>query len=109
MQIAQYQDQTLNSMAPRDKRPKQNRQPGDGTIPAKLYQLFSRQLGTPLANSWIHRQYQYLCVDKISPFLASQDFVPRMNFDPVNLSASLTRKQLANDQVKSLTNCMQAV
>ena len=46
---------------------------------------------------------------RISPFLASQGFVSCMNFDSVDLSASLTHKQLANGQAKSLANCMQAV
>ena len=46
---------------------------------------------------------------KIPLFLASQGLVLCMNFDPVNLSAFLTREQLANSQAKSLANCMQAV
>ena len=32
-----------------------------------------------------------------------------MNFDPVDLLASSTREQLANNQAKSLADCMQAV
>ena len=46
---------------------------------------------------------------KIPLFLASWDLIPRMSFDPVDLSASSTRKQLANAQAKSLAGCMQEV
>ena len=46
---------------------------------------------------------------KIPLFLASQGLIPLMNFDPVDLSVSLTCEQLANSQTKFLANCMQAV
>ena len=46
---------------------------------------------------------------KIPLFLFSRGLIPRMSFDPVNLSASSIRERLANAQAKSLADRMQEV
>ena len=46
---------------------------------------------------------------KIAPFLASRGYIPRMSFDPVDLTASSTRERLANAKARSISNQMQEV
>ena len=51
-----------------------------------------------------------LATTKISPFLALRSYIPCMSFDPsVNLTASSTRKRLANAKARSIADCMQEV
>ena len=44
---------------------------------------------------------------KIAPFLASCGYIPRMSFDPVDLTASSTRERLANAKARSIADRMQ--
>ena len=46
---------------------------------------------------------------KIAPFLASRGYIPRMGFEPVNLTALSTRERLANAKAKSIAEHMQEV
>ena len=46
---------------------------------------------------------------KVTPFLVSQRYMPRMSFDPVDLTASSTRERLANAKARSIADCMQEV
>ena len=46
---------------------------------------------------------------KVPPFLVSRGYIPRMSFEPVDLTASSTRERLANARAKSITDCMQEV
>ena len=50
-----------------------------------------------------------LALIKIPPFLTSQDHIPRMNFELIDLSANSTRKQLANATAKSIANWIKEV
>ena len=46
---------------------------------------------------------------KIPPFQATRGYVPRMSFDPVDLSEELTREQLANTKAWSIASDMEEV
>ena len=46
---------------------------------------------------------------KVAPFLASRGYIPRMSFEPVDLTASSIRERLVNAKVKSITDRMQEV
>ena len=47
---------------------------------------------------------------KVSPFLVTWEYVPRMSFDPnVNFTLSSTCKRLANAKAKLLATCMQKI
>ena len=46
---------------------------------------------------------------KVPPFLVSRGYIPRMSFDPVDLTASSTRERLANARAKSIASRMQEV
>ena len=46
---------------------------------------------------------------KVPLFLVIKDYNPRMSFDPINLSADLTRERIANSTAKSIANCMEKV
>ena len=46
---------------------------------------------------------------KIASFLASRGYIPRMSFDPVDLTASSTRERLANAKARSIADRMQEV
>ena len=46
---------------------------------------------------------------KVPPFLAIKDYNPRMSFDPVDLSANLTKERIANSTARSIANCMEKV
>ena len=46
---------------------------------------------------------------KIPPFQATCRYVPRMSFDPVDLSEKSTREQLANSKARSIATDMEEV
>ena len=46
---------------------------------------------------------------KVPPFLATKGYNSRISFDPVDLSADLTRKKIANSTAKLITNRMEEV
>ena len=46
---------------------------------------------------------------KVPPFLATKSYNSRISFDPVDLSADLTREKIANSMAKSIANCMEEV
>ena len=46
---------------------------------------------------------------KVPPFLATKGYNPKMNFDPINLSANSTREQIANSTARLIANCMEEV
>ena len=46
---------------------------------------------------------------KVPPFLATKIYNPRMSFDPVDLSADLTRERIANSTTKSIANHIEEV
>ena len=46
---------------------------------------------------------------KVLLFLVSRGYIPRMSFDPMDLTASSTRKRLANAKAKSIADRMQEV
>ena len=46
---------------------------------------------------------------KVPLFLIIKDYNPRMNFDPVNLSANSTRKRIANSTAKLIVNHIEEV
>ena len=46
---------------------------------------------------------------KMLPFLATKDYNPKMSFDPVDLSADLTRKKIANSTAKLIANYIEKV
>ena len=48
-------------------------------------------------------------ITKVSLFLATKDYNPKMNFDPIDLSANLTRERIANGIVRLIANCMEEV
>ena len=50
-----------------------------------------------------------LATTKVSLFLVSHGYMPKMSFDPVDLMALSTRKQLANTKAKPIANYMQEV
>ena len=46
---------------------------------------------------------------KVLPFLATKSYNPRMSFDPVDLSADSTSKQIANSTARLIANCMEEI
>ena len=46
---------------------------------------------------------------KIPLFQATREYVPRMSFDPLDLSKELTREQLANSKARSIAANMEEV
>ena len=46
---------------------------------------------------------------KIPPFQATRGYVPRMSFDPVDLSEESTRERLANSKARSIATDMEEV
>ena len=46
---------------------------------------------------------------KVLSFLATKGYNPRMNFNPVNLSADLTREKIANSTAKLIANRIKEV
>ena len=46
---------------------------------------------------------------KVSPFLATKGYNSRISFDPMDLSANLTRERIANSMAKLIANCMKEV
>ena len=46
---------------------------------------------------------------KIPPFQAIRGYVPRMSFDPVDLSKELTRERLANTKARSIATNIEKV
>ena len=46
---------------------------------------------------------------KVPPFLATKGYNPRMSFDPVDLSAYLTREKIANSTTRLIANRMKKV
>ena len=46
---------------------------------------------------------------KIPPFQAMRGYVPRMSFNPVDLSEKLTRERLANSKARSIATDMEEV
>ena len=48
-------------------------------------------------------------ITKVPPFLASQEYVLHMNFDPVDLTAFSIHKCLAKTKAKLIADCMQEV
>ena len=46
---------------------------------------------------------------KVLPFLVSCGYILQMSFDPVDLTASSTRKRLANTRARLIADCMQKV
>ena len=46
---------------------------------------------------------------KVPPFLATKDYNSRMSFDPMDLSANLTREKIANSTAKSIANRIEEV
>ena len=50
-----------------------------------------------------------LATIKIPPFQATCGYVPRMSFDPVDLSKESTRKRLANTKARSIASNMEEV
>ena len=45
----------------------------------------------------------------VPPFLVSRGYIPRMSFEPVDLTASSTRKRLANAKARLISDQMQEV
>ena len=50
-----------------------------------------------------------LATTKVSPFLVTKSYNPRMRFDLVDLSADSTRERIANSTARSIVNCMKEV
>ena len=46
---------------------------------------------------------------KVPPFLATKGYNPKMSFDPMDLSADLTKEKIANSTVKSIVNHMEKI
>ena len=46
---------------------------------------------------------------KVLPFLAAKDYNLRMSFDPMYLSADLTREKIANSTARSIASCIEEV
>ena len=46
---------------------------------------------------------------KVLSFLATKGYNSRMTFDPVDLSADLTKEKIANSTARSIANCMKEV
>ena len=46
---------------------------------------------------------------KVSPFLVSREYVPRISFNPVDLAALSTRERLANARAESIATCIEEV
>ena len=60
-------------------------------------------MGKFLANANI------LAITKVSPFLATKDYNPRMSFDPIDLSADSTKERIANSMARLIANRMEEV
>ena len=50
-----------------------------------------------------------LATIKVPPFLATKSYNPRMSFDPVDLSADLTRERIANSTARSIANHIEEI
>ena len=50
-----------------------------------------------------------LATTKVSPFLATKGYNPKISFDLVNLSANSTRERIVNSMARLIANCMEEV
>ena len=46
---------------------------------------------------------------KVLPFLVTKGYNSKMNFDPVDLSANLTKEKIINSTARLIANCIEEV